>query len=455
MNSKELIFLVVTGFSISVIPGYSQVEIKGTGTTSATKTLITKNSNSDTSVLVRDDGRVGIGTTSPTQKLEVNGMIYSATGGFKCPDGTIITSSSYAKVYTVAQSGGDFTSIQAAISACGAPSPANRCLVRVMPGLYNDLFVNCQKFVDLRGSGKHSCIIAGTVNAADSILIEQFTMMRGILCNGVSPCILNNIITRTDGPSAIGINVSNQGHPWIDGNEVLDCTGYGIICNGQKSDARITNNKIRRNGAGGIRCQDASPSIQNNEIDSNAFYGIYLAGADLTPANPTISGNVVANTTDPSSTGIGISISFVGEAYIFANKIYRNDCGIEIDPPAQPCILSNEIVFNVIAGIRCYSSGSTKRVVIMGNHIHSNTGSSGPNAAGVWILNCNPVITHNNISMNRRSGPGSTFPDIDYSGCFSTYPMISLNVFDYISKSTPTTAGGSYNVTSAGAAITP
>ncbi|MFH0845893.1 MAG: tail fiber domain-containing protein [Patescibacteria group bacterium] len=38
--------------------------------------------------------RVGIGTTAPTQALEVAGTIYSSTGGFKLPDGTIVDSQS-------------------------------------------------------------------------------------------------------------------------------------------------------------------------------------------------------------------------------------------------------------------------------------------------------------------------------------------------------------------------
>jgi hypothetical protein len=38
-------------------------------------------------------GNVGIGTTNPQSKLEVDGMIHSTSGGFKFPDGTIQTTS--------------------------------------------------------------------------------------------------------------------------------------------------------------------------------------------------------------------------------------------------------------------------------------------------------------------------------------------------------------------------
>jgi hypothetical protein len=41
-------------------------------------------------------GNVGIGTTNPSQRLSVNGIIESLNGGFKFPDGTIQTSKAYA-----------------------------------------------------------------------------------------------------------------------------------------------------------------------------------------------------------------------------------------------------------------------------------------------------------------------------------------------------------------------
>ena len=43
------------------------------------------------SLLLVKDSRVGIGTTTPTQKLEVAGQIFSSTGGFRFPDNTVQT----------------------------------------------------------------------------------------------------------------------------------------------------------------------------------------------------------------------------------------------------------------------------------------------------------------------------------------------------------------------------
>src|SRR5262249_9381489 len=42
--------------------------------------------------IVKSDGSVGIGTTTPGQKLTVVGTIESTSGGFKFPDGTTMTS---------------------------------------------------------------------------------------------------------------------------------------------------------------------------------------------------------------------------------------------------------------------------------------------------------------------------------------------------------------------------
>jgi len=55
-------------------PG-SKLVVKGTGDTDATSSLNITDSGDNSMLFVRDDGNVGIGTTSPEAKLEVNGPV--------------------------------------------------------------------------------------------------------------------------------------------------------------------------------------------------------------------------------------------------------------------------------------------------------------------------------------------------------------------------------------------
>ncbi|HEX6046077.1 MAG TPA: hypothetical protein VFZ22_16410 [Pyrinomonadaceae bacterium] len=72
----------LTGFG-TLTPA-ARVDIRGTGATSATASLIIKNSGSASVMFVRDDGYVGIGTDTPSKKLDVVGDINASgiiTGG--------------------------------------------------------------------------------------------------------------------------------------------------------------------------------------------------------------------------------------------------------------------------------------------------------------------------------------------------------------------------------------
>ncbi|MCF6171688.1 MAG: pectinesterase family protein [Bacteroidales bacterium] len=451
---KLFFFSMFTLFGLGITNTISgQTEVKGSGNTAATQSLIVTNSNPDTAMVVRDDGKVGIGTVNPTTKLEVNGMVFSATGGFTFPDGTIQTtaavSTAYAQVFTVALSGGDFTTISGAIAACGVTSPANAFLIRVMPGVYTES-VTLKKYVHLQGAGKYTTIIAGTVTGADSCVIRDFNIKQGIFCNGTSPTIIHNIITSgADGNN--GILISSQGKPWIQENEIVDCNGWGILCQNFGSDAWIIANKILRNTQGGIKCEETSPTISNNQIDLNNKYGIYLIGFEGIPSEPTIDDNVISHT-DYTGGGKGIFMTGYAEPRIIANDIFLNECGIWIDPTTQPSVIGNNINYNYEAGIRCFSNGSSKPVVIKSNHIHSNVDPTGFNPAGIWVQDASPIITHNNIHNNDRTGGAGA--DIDYSSCTTSFPMISMNVFNNINKS-GTTATGNYNVTTAGGTIAP
>jgi len=63
----------------TTIDSGAKLSLRGSGTTSATTALRVEDSNGSASLFVRDDGRVGIGTTSPGAALEVNGSVKTTT----------------------------------------------------------------------------------------------------------------------------------------------------------------------------------------------------------------------------------------------------------------------------------------------------------------------------------------------------------------------------------------
>jgi hypothetical protein len=352
-----------------------------------------------------------------------NTVTFSAAGGV-----------SYTRVFTVALGGGDFTTISGALGACVNPSSSNTYLIRVMPGTYNESVV-CSSFVRLQGAGKYASYVTGSVTGADSCTIDGLNIAGGILCSGTSPTITHNIIKNGGGD---GVSIASPGKPWIKQNEIQDCSGWGVSCTGFGADAWIIANKIERNFGGGIRCSDSSPTISNNQILENNSYGIYLIGGLGTPSEPTIDDNVIGRT-DPGLGGVGIYMTNYAEPRVIANDIWINDTGIEVQPSSQPSILANNINYNQSYGVRCFSSGSSKPVVIKGNHIHSS------GTAGLDAVNASPIVTHNNIHSN------GTW-DVQYAG--APFPMVSFNVYDNINR-IGGTAGGLYNVTSPGGAIGP
>jgi hypothetical protein len=70
------------------------------------------------------DGNVGIGTTNPAQKLDVNGIIRTTLGGFMFPDGTVQTTAAKGGNFNLNQSNCSWTT-GTCVKASGSSSALN------------------------------------------------------------------------------------------------------------------------------------------------------------------------------------------------------------------------------------------------------------------------------------------------------------------------------------------
>jgi len=101
-DAEQSLKLAAGGTVLATVDSYSQgvgvgitnptarLHVKGTGATDATTGLRVENANTSASLIVLDDGKVGINTSSPTQTLEVNGGI-GFNGNSYHTSGEIIT----------------------------------------------------------------------------------------------------------------------------------------------------------------------------------------------------------------------------------------------------------------------------------------------------------------------------------------------------------------------------
>gem|GEM_PF-6382751 len=162
----------------------------------------------------------------------------------------------YAQTLVVAKSGGDYTTVQAAIDSISDAASDKRYLIRVMPGLYTEQ-ITMKSWVDIRGAGKHATQLYYTGNNNGTVILASYTQIEDVLIEG-----------------------SNTGTEW------------GII-GSNTSQVHIRNVDLLSSGSNisqGIKITGDSWAILFIEhcvlnYLGTTGYGIYLAGNSTTPQN--------------------------------------------------------------------------------------------------------------------------------------------------------------------------
>jgi hypothetical protein len=158
--------------------------------------------------------------------------------------------SSYQNVIIVAKSGGNFTTISAALASITTNSATNRYLVWVAPGIYNEKVI-MKQYVDIEGAGETatkitsagSSGITGTVKGADNSELRHLTVENlgsntyaiAIFNDGASPRLTHLTIHATGASySSRGIDNYYASSPTI--KDVTITASGGINCYGINSD---------------------------------------------------------------------------------------------------------------------------------------------------------------------------------------------------------------------------
>ena len=239
----------------------------------------------------------------------------------------------YQNVVIVAQSGGDFTTITAALASILDASASNHYLVYVAPGVYTES-VTMKQYVDIEGAGELTTKITytgsaspytGTVVGASSAELRFLTVENtgggafyasAIFNFGASPRLTHVTASASGGTYNYGVNNSSSSSPAMT-NVTANASGgtnsYGVF--NTSSSPAMTNVSASASGGssdnyGVYNYSSSSPTMTN--VTASASGGAYNSG-------------VYNNySSSPAMTNVSASASTSGGAFGYSYGVYNS-----------------------------------------------------------------------------------------------------------------------------------
>jgi hypothetical protein len=302
----------------------------------------------------------------------------------------------YGQVLVVAKSGGNYTSLTAALASIADASATKPYLIKVMPGVYDLAGASLQlkPFVDLEGSGMNNTIITSSVLNADNescvtgtVMMANNSMISRIKVvnvrpagsdTGVDALVFNNVTARAEEISVLVYNSFTTGNgAWYRNNgvcldgpqtfatlnniniEAHNSEGQGNVY-GQSNaifvvptaNLNLTNSSLKAYSPDGgnvinATCWDGvTPAgtlnvvnsyIEANNHDTNWYDGLYLEGVTATISNSTIVLNTGVN-----SSGTAFD---AGNSATFTNTRFISEGGLDayINDPSKIRIANSQL----------------------------------------------------------------------------------------------------------------
>jgi len=239
-------------------------------------------------------------------------------------DGVDNVAAAYQNVKSVAKSGGDFTTITAALNSITDASTSNRYLVRVAPGVYNER-VTMKPFVDIEGAGEltttitfaGSAAFTGTLLGANDAELRFLTVENtggtsyaiAIYDNsGAAPRLTHVTASASGGTYNYGVANSTSSPRMTDVSASASggSVSYGVF-NISTSSPRMTDVSASASGGTdnrGVYNNSSSPTMTN--VTASASGGTYSYGVfNFSSSSPTMTG-VSASASGGTTSNYGV-----------------------------------------------------------------------------------------------------------------------------------------------------
>jgi hypothetical protein len=275
----------------------------------------------------------------------------------------------YANIIVVAKSGGDFTTITAALASITAASSANTYLIQVMPGIYSEK-VEMKSYVDIEGSGELTTKITQPGNASDTtgtVVGATNTEMRSLTVENTGGA--DYAIAIYNAPRLAFVTANASGGTLINygiryaapmHDVTINATGgistIGMVVNSSPSEFQPLITNVVINASGAI---DLNRGLYGgSEILQNAI--ITVSGGDKSEGIYSLS-----NQSSPTLTGVTITVSG-GATYNY---------GIYNDSPLNTILRDCVITATGAHSYGIWGSGLSSTLVISGSQISGVSGS--------------------------------------------------------------------------------